>query len=128
MKNKLSLGIALFFVGIVVAGFISYKAVEQSYRSRQIQQQVTQLQQDAQRIQKDNDALSSKIAYLQTPEFQQRVAKDKLNMQLPDENVVVVNQSPKNDQAVESAPSQTVESDDKTPNYVKWWNYFFSIN
>ena len=119
---------SLFFVGIVIAGFISYRAIEESYRTRQIEQQVSDLQQDAQRIQKDNDDLSSKIAYLQTPEFQQRVAKDKLNMQLPGENVVVVNQAPKSDQTVASAPVATDETTDTTPNYIRWWNYFFSIN
>ena len=55
MKNKFSWGVALFFVGIVVAGLISYKAVEETYRTRRIEQEVTNLKQDAQRIQKDND-------------------------------------------------------------------------
>jgi hypothetical protein len=51
-----------------------------------------------------------------------------MNLQKPDENVVVVNQgSAQQPQAVENqdAVSQT---DQNVPNYVKWWNFFFKYN
>jgi cell division protein FtsL len=128
MKNKFSFGILLFFVGIIVAGFVSYSAVQETYRTRKIDKEVLALQEDAQRIQKDNDALTRKIAYLQTPEFQQRIAKDKLNMKLPDENVVVVKQSAQGGEAPKTEAIVLGDAEDNSPNYLKWWNYFFSIS
>ena len=125
MKNKFSLGLVLFFVGIIIVGLISYRAIEETYRTRKIEQEVINLKQDAERIQKDNDALANKIAYLQSPEFQQRVAKDKLNMQLPDENVVIVKQSQKDAAVASSVQATQEENSSDSPNYVKWWNYFF---
>lgn len=125
MKNKISFGIILFMIGIILAAVISTKAFKEAYRSRKIQKEVETLKMQAERIQSENDALRQRISYLQTPEFQEKVAKEKLNLQKPDENVVVVKPAVSAQQKDDQTQAQTEEVQPESPNHLKWWNYFF---
>ena len=114
-----------FIAGIVLAAIISTRAFQEAYRSRMIQKQVDDLKAQALQVQNENQALTQQIAYLQTPEFQEKIAKEKLNMQEPDENVVVVTPGPEQQQQAPEAPSAVSQTQTDVPNYTKWWNLFF---
>lgn len=127
-KKKFSFVVIFFIAGIILAVFISSSAVREAYRSRKIEREVEQLRQEAKRIQNENEQLAERIAYFETAEFQEKIAKEKLNLQKPDENVVVVKQGIKKE---EVASVETLAVDDKqqdVPNYLKWWNFFFKYN
>ncbi|EKE19246.1 MAG: hypothetical protein ACD_9C00073G0007 [uncultured bacterium] len=127
-KKKFSFVIIFFIAGIVLAVFILSNAVREAYRSRSIEKEVENLKKEAERIQSENKELAERIAYLETPEFQEKIAKEKLNLQKADENVVVVKQGA----AKENQPSNeqiTVQEDlREIPNYRKWWDFFFKYN
>ena len=61
-------------------------------------------------------------------EAKEKEAKDKLNLQSPDENVVIVEQGVVN----KEAPKENDNSETSIPlvrqvsNPLKWWNYFFN--
>ena len=124
-KKKFSSLVVFFIAGIVLAVFITISAVREAYRSRSIENEVEGLKQEAQRIQSENDAMTERIAYFETPEFQEKIAKEKLNMQKPDENVVIVKYG------ADQKPQEAKAQEDTTPveqnisNYQKWWNFFF---
>lgn len=125
MNKKFSFAVILFIVGIILAAIISTRAFREAYRSRMIQKEVDDLKAQAQRIQNENEALRQRIAYFQTAEFQEKVAKEKLNLQKPDENVVVVKPTVN---VQENQKEEIVEADAEVveiPNHLKWWNYFF---
>lgn len=124
-KKKFSFVVIFFIAGIAVAVFISSSAFREAYRSRTIEKEVESLKQDAQRVQNDNKELSERIAYFETPQFQEKVAKEKLNLQNPEENVVVVKPSVK--QIEQKSADQVAVADDgqDVPNYRKWWDFFF---
>lgn len=111
-----------------MAFFISSSAVKEAYRSRRIEKEVEALRQEAAKIQNENNQLAQKIAYLQTPEFQEKIAKEKLNLQKPDENVVVVKQRVGELPSVAGVQTETVQAEIDVPNYQKWWNLFFKYN
>ena len=92
MKKKFSFAIVLFFLGIILAAIISTSAIKEAYRSRKIEKEVEGMKQEAERIQNDNNVLQKQIDYYNTSQFVERVSKDKMNLQKPDENVVIVNQ------------------------------------
>lgn len=129
MKKKFSI-IAFFFIaGIILAGGITYSAVKEAYRNKGIEKEVAELKQQAQKIQNENGQLSEKIAYLETPEFQEKVAKEKLNLQKPDENVVVVRPSVDGKPvAGDSVQADNSDSGAQIPNYRKWWDVFFKYD
>ena len=117
--------VIFFIAGIFLAVFISVKAVRESYRSKTIDLEVENLKKEAEHIQNENDAIEERIAYLKTPQFQEKIAKEKLNLQKPDENIVIVkrdvNQKPK----IETLQPVAVKSEQEIQNYQKWWNFFF---
>lgn len=125
MKKKFSFVVVFFIAGIVLAVFISTSAVRESYRSRTIEQEVETLQREAQRIQNENDAMAQRIAYFETPEFQEKIAKEKLNLQKPDENVIVVKPSVNQETQLTDVSDEIVVDEHPAPIYQKWWNLFF---
>lgn len=125
MKKKFSFTVIFFLAGIFLAGLISFKAFQEAYRSRKIQKEVEGLQAQAAQIQNENSELKQQIAYLQTPEFQEKVAKEKLNLQKPDENVIVVNPGVALAQQTQQQQIPQIAAGEELPNYQKWWNLFF---
>lgn len=117
MKNKFSFAIVLFVIGFVLAALISVRAFQEAYRSRKIEAEVELLKRDAERVQKENDELSQRIAYLQTPEFQEKIAKEKLNLQKPDENVVVISPSQPQGQSQQET-AQAAETEEFRPRCI----------
>ena len=125
MKKKSSFVVVFFIAGIALAVFISTKAVREAYRSRTIEKEVEGLRQEAQRIQSENDAITQRIAYFETPQFQEKIAKEKLNLQKPDENVVVVKHGIEQEPQVAGVQDQAVQDEQDVQNYRKWWDFFF---
>jgi cell division protein FtsB len=126
MKKKVFLVSITVVIGAVIAGLIFYKAYQESVRNKQIDQEIEKLQQAAEKIRKNNMDLGEKISYYQTPEYQEKRAKDTLNVQKEGELVVIVKPS----QASKEQEVQPVEKKEEVlptevPNYKKWWNYFF---
>lgn len=125
MKTKFSFIAVFFIAGIILAATISTSAFQEAYRSRKIEKEVEELKLNAQRIQGENTALSQKIAYLQTSEFQEKVAKEKLNLQKPDEKVVVIKPNVTEQEQLIVDDLKELPDEIVTPNYLKWWNLFF---
>lgn len=125
MKKKFPIIVVYFIIGVVFAGIISYSALHEAYRNKKIETEVENLRQEAKRIQSENDSLALKIAYFETPEFQEKVAKEKLNLQKPDEGVVVVKPAVQQEKVVEVKDGIEKNVEKEVPNYVKWLNFFF---
>ena len=129
MKKTGIFSTILIFLVLVVAGFVSWKALNEAKRSRQIEKEIESLKREAEKIRQYNGTLQGKIAYFETQDFQEREAKEKLNFQKPNESVAIVKPTPKpesinnENQINKDQPSQGVA---KIPNYRKWWNKFFN--
>jgi cell division protein FtsB len=128
MKKSGVFSSILIIMVLTAAGFVSYKALKESKRSQQIENEIESLRQEAEKIRQGNNSLQDKIAYFETQDFQEREAKEKLNFQKPNENVAIVKPVPKD----ENQDSEKKEVEDKVPeetekisNYQKWWNKFF---
>lgn len=112
--------IALVYIGICIA--------KETYKKNQVQKEIAELQERAQKINKDNVQIKEKIAYLESPEYQSKEAKDKLGLQSPDEKVIVVKPGVEKEVMLNQDESPSLEEMPKVeelPNYKKWWNYFF---
>lgn len=128
MTKKKSFFTFLFIPAcLVIIGFIAYSAIKENSRNRQIQKEIEALKQEAEKIKTTNQELQEKNQYFSTQDFQEKIAKEKLNLQKENENVVVVKPSPS---SIVLGESKENNSEKKTtgpeiPNYKKWWNYFF---
>jgi cell division protein FtsL len=120
-----------FITVLCLAGiiFVSMSVWKEIKKKKEIQNEITTLQQEAEKISRDNSSLEEKIAYLGSEDYKEKEAKDKLNLQSPGENVVVIKQnaakienSESKQDAIAPAPQEVIF---EAANYKKWWNYFF---
>jgi len=126
MKKGSFFSILFAIIGIVIAGWISYCAVKENKRSRQIENEIETLRQEAEKLRQNNQNMSEKIGYFDTPEFQEKIAKEKLNLQKENENVAIIKPSPT--LRISESEEKTAKEEDylpEKPNYEKWWDYFF---
>ncbi|MBX4187183.1 MAG: septum formation initiator family protein [Candidatus Doudnabacteria bacterium] len=114
LKSKLAtvlLSVVLIFVMVITAKILVHKRI--------IDREISKLENQMQKINKDNEQLSSLIQYLNTPEYQEKEARDKLNLIKDGEHVVVLPQNVSGSNVTEIANS-------KVSNYKLWFNYFFN--
>lgn len=125
-KSKSLLIKIVLFLGIVALIFIALAIFREMRAKKQIQTEIEKLQAEAEKIYKENILSQEKLAYLESKDYQEKEAKDKLSLQNPDEKVVIINPSVvKNEERkIESAPLPSVKIQEKE-NYLKWWDYFF---
>ena len=100
---------------LVVVGFVTARLLSQKY---QIDKQIAELQDRADRIKGENQQLSDLVKYLNTPQYQEKEAREKLNLKKDGEFVVGL---PQGEVAGES---QTIVVNKTNPQ--KWFDYFFS--
>lgn len=114
IKSRLvtfALTVVLIFVMMFAA-----KIVLQKY---QIDREISKLQNQVEKIKKDNSQLGFLTQYFNTPDYQEKAAREKLNLKKEGEFVVGL---PAPDEAVAGAQIQAGSSS----NFKKWFNYFFT--
>lgn len=112
--------------GLIVAVIVSYVAVKEAKRDREIDSEIEALRQEAEKIRSNNQELQERISYFQTSDFQEKVAKEKLNLQKPDEQVVIIKPSPSyNNNSDAASKKQEDNQVDTRQNWKKWLDYFF---
>jgi cell division protein FtsB len=87
-------------------------------RKIEVDKEINKLKAQADRIQKDTDDLSSLIKYLNTPEYAEREAREKLNLKKEGEFVVVL-------QTQENVAGANAGLEKEPSNPQKWLEYFF---
>jgi len=116
----------IFFV--ILAGFISWSIFKQTLKKREIQKEISKLQKEANKISQENELIKEKITYFKSQEYQEKEAKEKLNLKKPDENVVIVKPNiikkelEEESEEMENVISEKIVSEN---NFKKWLNYFF---
>lgn len=113
--------------GIVLLGFILMRAYEEYSKKKEIQKEIKELQEEAQKVSKENSDFQERIDYFGSQSYKELEAKDKLNLQRPGENVVVIKPSQTKDILVKTEEQKPREmpAADARSNLEKWWDYFF---
>jgi len=117
---------AIVILAVVILGLFGYSVSKENAKKKEIEKDIASLQAQAENIKKENMALSDRISYLGSKDYQEVQAKDKLNLQSPGESVVII--APKNSrQNIVSHPAKNraTKQEDAAPNYRKWLAYFF---
>lgn len=92
------------------------------FQKRAIDIEIAKLVAQADKIEKDNQQLGSLIKYFATPQYQEKQAREKLNLKKDGEYVVAL---PELDTA--ESTEKTLQPT-KTENLKSWLNYFFHAN
>lgn len=129
--------VLLLVFSVLLLGFsvvVAWKGYEKHREKSAISEEVAKLQEEAGKLEEETRRLNDRIAYLRTPEYVEREAKEKLNLKKPDESVAVV--APERFQG--DVPNVKEESlakrgvtitgareSETSSNPLGWWNYFF---
>ena len=116
----------VLFLGVVALIFIALAIFREMRARKQIQTEIEKLQAEAEKINKENILSQEKLEYLESKDYQEKEAKDKLSLQNPDEKVVIINPSVvKNEERKTESVSLVQIKIENKENYLKWWDYFF---
>lgn len=117
---------AIIILAFVILGLFSYSTSKEIAKKKAVQKEISSLQEQADNIKKENMALEDRISYLGSKDYQEMQAKDKLNLQSPGENVVIITPGSSSGKSTNSnVDSGENNSASQAPNFKKWWNYFF---
>lgn len=106
----------IFIIGLILYLFFAVGRVV--YQSYTVNKQITGLKTEIENLRDANKQYEEKLLYYKSPSYREKIARERLGLQKPGEEVIVI--------VPEAKPKTTEEkSDDKVPNYRKWWNYFF---
>ena len=99
-----------------------FSLAQEANRRWQYRQEVAQLQKKAQGLEAKVIELDNLNTYFRTEEYQEKLAREKLNFRAEGEQVVLV---PRDHEEVE-VTSQVIESEEKNySNPELWWRVFF---
>lgn len=117
---------AVLFLGAVAMIFIALAIFRETRAKKQVQTEIEKLKAEAEKINKENILSQEKLEYLESKDYQEKEAKNKLNLQSPDEKVVIITPSViKNEEKKsESVPLDKLKIQNKEK-YLKWRDYFF---
>lgn len=112
---------------LAVLAVIGVSLVKELIRKVEIQRQITSLQQDIDQLDQHNQALNDMMAYFNSSSFQDKQARQKLNLKLPGETVVMMTDPTTGEvNSTSVGDLTTTAAAPKEPNYRKWQNYFFN--
>ena len=129
-NNKESSGFGLILLIIclffVILGLFGYSTLKEINKKKQVESNIDLLKKEAQKIEKENMELEERLAYLGSNDYKELQAKSKLNLQNPNEDVIVITQETiqKEEEKPQEISAQILQSKE-IPNYQKWWKFFF---
>lgn len=114
----------IFGVTAVVALFIVTSLAQEMNRRIAVQREVLRLEHEADNMHKSLIELENLNQYFRTDDYQDRVAREKLNYNAPGEKVVVITESTDKGSALKSAENES----ELISIPERWWRLFFVDN
>jgi cell division protein FtsB len=114
-KNFLNTKVIMSLIGI----YLVFLVGKMFYQSYEVNKEIDAIAGEIQKTKETNRELTEKIIYYKSGSYKERIARERLGMQKPGEEVIVILPE-------EKRPEDENAENNKTPNYIKWWKYFFS--
>lgn len=107
----------------VVVFFLLISLAQEVNREWQIQREIQILEAQVHEERTAISQLENLNQYFRTDDFQERLAREKLNYRAPGEEVVLI---PDKDLSNETNEVIRKEEEAETPTYRQWWDVFFN--
>lgn len=111
----------LFIIVIIASVFIINNLVRSIYTLWQKQHLLGKAQKELLEEKKRNETLKKQIKVVESKEFVEKEARDKLFLAKPGESQIILPQS----KTATSEASSKASSSSTEPNWKQWWNIFF---
>lgn len=116
MRKKIFLGLAIFIVSL-----FAYNIIVQIVSAARSTERLNTMTNNLTELQKQNSNLKREFERVQTPEFIERQARDKLGMSKKGETIVVIPDE-KIKEVLGGSKSAEIK---KIANWLGWWKLFF---
>jgi cell division protein FtsB len=114
----------LFGMGILIF-FALYSLIGITYRNYTINQQIKSLQEDITRLGQDNIEKQNEILYYGTSAYIEKTLREKLGYQKEGERIYALpRQDPEKERLIKEQKAYQ-SNQDKQPNPVRWFGFFF---
>lgn len=112
----------------IILGLISISLGKEVYRSYQINKEISSIKDEISGLQQKNDELSHLLEYFKTDAYQEKEAREKLNLQKAGETAIAIPTAKPNDadqDKIKEAEQKDAHPNQSKSNSSKWWDYFF---
>lgn len=108
---------------LIIVVLILLSLAQEMNRRWQVQREIQKLDNDVRQLQTNVIELEQLNQYFRTDDYQERLAREKLNFRAPGEQVVLI---PENQLSGEAAEQQVIpEAGRPLSNPLRWWHIFF---
>lgn len=119
----------LVFLGVfVLIFFIAVEVLDVFKKKKEVENEIQRLKNENAYLAENKNELNNLLSYYQDKNFLEKEARRRLNLQKPDEKVVVVIDKREDKISPENAASAAINifsKDSDLPNIYKWFNLFF---
>lgn len=117
----------LIFLAVIALIAIFFAISREMKLKSQVNGEIERLKQEAARIERENRSLEDKISYLESIDYKEKEARDKLSLKGKGENVVIIKPNPARDIQEQTDDNSDLETKIiiRRSNVEKWWDYFF---
>lgn len=107
----------------VIIFLILLSLAQEMNRRWQVEREVARLDEEVHNLQKNVIELDNLNQYFRTDDYQERLAREKLNFRAPGENVVLIPEEELDPEAEQAAGEQEQATPASIP--LRWWDVFF---
>ena len=140
IDNKIIFSRLVAVIGLILIIFFSIGLIKELYNRHQVNKQVSDLEKQISQLEKENGQLSNLVDSWDSGQYLEKEARVKLGLQRPGEKafLIVNKNSPSNSDKSGNyfikpnqeivgkvIMSENILNNDKSPNPIKWWHYFF---
>jgi cell division protein FtsB len=109
-----------FFVVLIFSVFVINNLVRSIYNLSQKQDLVVDAEKDLIAQIQENERLKSELAFVESEEFVEEMARNRLLLIKPGEQEVIVPE-----ELIKGTSSPSAKLQEEIPNWKKWWELFF---
>ncbi|MBU3924855.1 hypothetical protein KJ854_02880 [Patescibacteria group bacterium] len=110
-------------IGFIIFIFAFSAFLKITWQKIEIQGQIDKLKKEAERLETDNKILISAMDWFSSESFKERDLRLKLNLQKPDERVIIISRD--ENRSKEEIPASADDKSQMLANIKKWREYFF---
>ena len=116
-----------FWIGLIATIYVMAALVNLSARNTQIREKADKVEEEIVVLENDVDALKAQIAYYQSDAYKERFAREKLGLQTPGEQVVVVGRGDAEKGAETSDEGSQQASLPQKSHLEEWGDFLFGV-
>ena len=107
-----------------MAVFVVFSYGRTYYQDYQIRRDINKMQENEKKLTAKKSELLEVLKYTKSTSFIEEKARTDLNMSKIGEKVAIINSGSSSSESYGQAEISMIKLDE-SPNYLKWWNYFF---